>query len=357
MKVTVKLFLILFCHSFIIFAQNDSFNPENIVPGTKIFDICGDDEYIWMASNGNGIYRYERKSGKIVNYSTDNNSLNYDFFYCIDTDGTNVYAGSTDGLFILDKKRDRWSKRKFGQGGQLGNWIRDVQYDAVDDVLWIGRFKYLSRYDIKKRRFNDFDLTVNNDKKSNTIKAIAVDGDSLVWFGTEAGMHKYDKSRNLDDKDALMFYNNKLNYFQGEGETVSISSMLMEQDNLWIGLDEFITPERPDFNVGGLYKFDRRNFWYKFDVTNGLPGNGIYDIERTGNLIWVSCYQFGERSKEYYGRGIAVINSVEDKVIYINDDNLPSTVYSLFFDGSRLWLGSDNGVYIIDLSNNFAKWE
>jgi len=359
---TLPMKILMFVIPFLFFLtsetlpQGDSLSVVNYLPGVKVFDISGDAKSIWVASNGNGIFRFDKKNGKWKNYSSDDNSLNYDFFYCIDTDDSYVYAGSTDGLFILDKKRERWSKRKFGQGGQLSNWIRAVKYDKVDDVVWIGRFKYLSRLDIKKRRFNDYDLTVDGNKKTNTIKAIAVDGDSLVWFGTEGGMHKYDKSRNIDDSSAVIFYDNKLNYFHGEGETISISALLFEQNNLWIGLEEFITETRPEFNLGGLYKFNRRNDWIKFDVTNGLPGNGIYDIERTGNYIWVSCYQFGERTKEFYGRGLAVINSLEEKVIHINDDKIPATVYTIYYDGKNLWLGSDNGVYVIDLTNTLAKW-
>lgn len=338
------------------FAQDEQPKLGYFLEGVKVFDIAGDESSIWIASNGNGVFKYDKKSGKWSNYSSDNGEINYDFFYCIDTDERYVFAGSTDGLFIMDKKRERWSKRKFGQGGQLSNWIRDVVYDKVDDVVWIGRFKYLSKFDIKTRRFHDYDLTVDDNRKTNTIKAIAVDGDSLVWFGTEAGMHKYDKSRRIDDGSSLIFYNNRLNYFQGEGETVSISSMLFEQNNMWIGLDEFITEERPEFNLGGLYKFNRRNDWIKFDVTNGLPANGIYDIERTGNYIWVSCYQFGERTKEFYGRGMAVIDSINEKVIYINDDRLPASIFSIYYDGSNLWLGSDNGVYVLDLTNTLANW-
>ncbi len=346
--------LLLFFVSFHIYGEEKP-RITKYLEGTKVTDITGDEKGVWFATNGNGVYKYNTRSKKIINYSSTEGNLNFDFFYSIACDKKFVYAGSTDGLFILDKRRGKWSHRKFGKGGQLSNWIRSLLYDENDDVVWIGRFKYLTKYDKKKRRFTDYDLTVAGDNKSNMIKTVATDGDSLVWFGTEAGVHKYDKSRSIG-QGSIRFYDNKLNYFNGEGESVSITSILFEDDNVWIGLDEFITPERPEFNLGGLYKFDRRNEWKKYDVTNGLPANGVYDIVRTGKYIWVSLYQFGESSKNQYGRGIVLINLLTEEVTPVLDEAIPNNVLSMYFDGESLWLGSDNGVYKLELDSELVKW-
>ncbi len=331
-------------------------DPEFLLEGNSVEDICDDGENVWFATNGNGIYKYELNSGRIENYSSANGDLANDFVYCITADEEYVWAGSIDGLFILSKRTDRWSKRKFALGGQLSNWIRSVAYDKFANAVWIGRFQYLTKFDISKRRFYDYDLTQNKNQKTNTIKTVAVDGDSLVWFGTEGGLHKYDKSRDVDDQNALIFYDNRLNYFNGEGEQVSISDILFDQNMMWIGLDEFITEERPDYNVGGLYRFDRRNEWLKFDTNSGLDGNGIFCIERTGNWIWVSMYQFGKRSKEPFGRGLVLINRFTNEIKEINGENLPDTILSMHFDGINMWLGHKSGVVKINLVNELANW-
>jgi hypothetical protein len=258
---------------------------------------------------------------------------------------------------ILDKRSSRWTKRKFAKGGQLSNWIRSLAFDSSSNLLWIGRFKYLTKYDIDKRKFTDYDLTTGGDEKTNTIKTIQVDGDSLVWFGTEAGLHKYDKFRDLDEKGAVVFYNNRLNFFRGEGEEVSINTILFEQDNVWIGLDEFVTDYNPDFNLGGLYKFDRRNDWKRFDSESGFAANGIYAVERTGNFLWVSLYQFGGKTKDQYGRGLALVNIITDEVKMIYNDKIPNTIQSIFFDGRFIWLGSNTGIIKIELINQLAQWQ
>lgn len=351
----MKYFLIIFLLISQLVTAQEIQQLESYLEGKDVRDICDDGNNLWVATNGNGIFQYNYRMHEWYNFSTNNEKLNHDFFYTITANKDFVWAGSSDGLFIFNKKRNRWSKRKFGKGGQLSNWIRDVQYDSDLNAVWIGRFKYLTKYDLKRRRFVDYDLTMNNNMKTNTIKVIKVDGDSLVWFGTESGLHKYDKSRDLSDASTLSFYNNDFNYFNGDGDAVSISAMLVEQNNIWIGLDEFITKNNPNYNLGGIYKYDRKNSWTRFEARDGLKGNGIYDMEITGDYIWASLYQFSKNTKDIYGRGVALINRFTNEITMTNIDGLPLIINSLHFDGTRLWFGSNEGLFAIDFTNKFVE--
>lgn len=324
--------------------------------GVQVTAITSDDDYLWVATNGSGIFRYSSSGKTWKQYSTSNQNLQMDFFHSIAANNEFVWAGSTDGLFILDRRRDNWTRRKFGLGGQLSNWIRSVVYDKDEDAVWIGRFKYLSKYELKTKRFIDYDLTVRNNEKSNSIKTLAVEGDSVLWIGTEAGLHKYNKTKKLNDNFVTLFYDNRLNYFNGDGEQISVSSLLPERNFLWIGLDEFLTTERPEFNLGGLYRFNRKNEWLRNDDKNGLPANGIYSMERTGNYIWISLYQFGQSTKESFGRGLALLDRKSNKIMRIQDDRIPQTIHAIYFDQVNLWLGTDNGLIKINFINDLAKW-
>ena len=141
------IFVLLF--SLKISAQQNDYKFEQVISGIEVQDINGDGENIWFATNGKGISKYNIASGKLSNYSTLLENLQMDFFFCLTSDKDYVWAGSTDGLFILDKKRDRWAKRKFGKGGQLSNWIRSIAYDPYSKAVWIGRFMYLTKFDLK----------------------------------------------------------------------------------------------------------------------------------------------------------------------------------------------------------------
>ncbi|MFH1196104.1 MAG: hypothetical protein V1720_10340 [bacterium] len=327
---------------------------DHILKDVQVMNICRNGDELWLATNGSGIYRYSYSTGSFTNYSTSNQKLQNDFIYSIAVNDNYVWAGSIDGLFIFDKQKNSWSKRKFSAGGQLGNWIRAISYDPYEDVVWIGRFQFLTKYNIQNRAFTDFDLTKNKKEKTNNIKFICLDGDSLVWFGTEAGLHKYDKSKSLDDNTAITFFDNKLNNFYGESDEVSISAVIFEQGNMWIGLDEFITSENPDYNLGGIFKFDLKNSWQKFSTATNLPGNGVYAMECTGKYIWAAIYEFNKIDKEANGRGLALINRMNSEVKIINDTRMPSTVFDLYFDKDYIWLGSSVGLFRIYLRNDLV---
>jgi ligand-binding sensor domain-containing protein len=344
----------------VIFVAQEKPSIDFYLDGATINSIDGNDSEIWFATYGKGIYCYKRKEDKWINYSTSNGNLQQDFFYCVAVSKDYVWAGSSDGLFTLVKNRDTWQKRKFGLGGELGNWIRAMAYDKYLDVVWIGRFKYLTKFEVEKRKFSDYDLTINGDVKSNNIKCIKLDGDSLVWFGTEAGVHKYDKKKDIADKSSMEFYSSKNGYFNSEGDVTSIADILFENDNIWFGLDEFVTVQKPNFNVGGIYIYNRKAMWERIDKSYGLKANGIFCLERTGNIIWASLYEFNKKNKEQTGQGIAMIDRLTTRVKMISKDDLElhsDKILCMYFDGNNMWIGTEAGLLKIKITNELAEWK
>jgi ligand-binding sensor domain-containing protein len=354
----MRVFYFLFIFIFLlnnVFAQLP-IDVKKYLNGAVVNSIAKNKSDIWFSTEGSGLYKYSIANDEWDHYSTSEGNLAYDFFFCIEATDDFVFAGSSDGLFIYDIKRDQWTRRKFGLGGQLSNWIRDITYDRFNEVVWIGRFMYLTKYEINTRRFTDYDLTIDNVAKTNSIKAISVEDRNTVWFGTEAGLHKYNKNMNLTEDGALQFFDNRLNYFNGRGEEVSVSKILNDRNYVWIGLDEFITPDRPNFNLGGLFRYDQRNQWLRFDTENGLRANGIAALSRTGNYIWIALYQFGQETKEQFGRGVSLINRLNNKIVTIPEEYLPANVTSFCFDGNFMWVGAKDGIYRVKISNELADW-
>ena len=324
-----------------------------------IKSIKGDGNYIWVATYGQGIFRYSKNEDKWFNFSTKKENLENDLFYNLAVSKDFVWAGSGDGLFTYDKKKDQWRKRKFAQGGEMGNWIRSLCYDPSQNVLWIGRFKNLTRLDVAKQKFSDYDLTINKDSKTNNIISIKLDGDSLIWFGSESGVHIYDKKEDISDKGSWDFLNTKNGGFGEIGDAISIHDMLFDFNNIWFAADEFITPEQPKFNMGGIFEFNRKFRWDRLSKEDGLPGNGVYCLERTGNYIWSGLYSFDKKKGGEYGRGLVYINRLNDKVYPVDLNKLninTSVVFSLFFDGRDLWIGSDKGLVRMKFYNALASF-
>ncbi len=325
-----------------------------VLEKNEITGIFGDESDLWVSSNGNGIYNI--KNNIVRNFSSSDSSISNDFVYSITGNKDFIWAGSADGLFILNRKTGKWQKRKFGQGGQLANWIRSVVFDPVGNCVWIGRFKFLTKYDLSTKRYSDYNLTRNGNEKANTIQTISLDGDSLLWVGTEAGLHKLYKNDNFENPGSSHFYDKRLNYFEGSGQTLSVSSVIPMKDNVWIALDEFLTPENPDYNKGGLYKFNRKNSWERFEAKDGLQSNGIYSLELTGRYLWISLYTFNPNQKTQYGRGLAIMDLISGKIRKIESIELPSKINKIYYDGKLLWLGTISGLYKVPMKNSFAEF-
>jgi len=355
------LLLYLLSFALLLLSQNTlgQIQSEVFLRGAAITDIVEEDGFLWVATYGQGIYRYSKADGKWTNYSTQSGNLSDDLFYAIEVSDNFVWAASVEGLFTFTKKAGRWSKRKFAQGGEFGNWIRSLKFDEEENVLWIGRFRNITRFDLKRRKYVDINRVQGTDQKSNTIKAIEFDGDSLIWFGTESGVHIYDKRKKYTSPSAWRYLSNKNKGFKEEGKAVSVSSIVFTGKNIWFGTDEFITTVDPDFNLGGVYVFDRRFYWERFYKRDGLGGNGIYALCRVGNYIWVGVYEFDKQNKIEYGKGLYLINRITRRITEVNLNELDiesSTILSFHFDGTYLWIGTGEGLVRLKIENELAVW-
>jgi len=356
LKKSLLFFIVVFALTIPNSAQVKS---EIFLKGAAITDIDEEGGFLWVATYGQGIYRYSLTDGKWVNYSTSTGNIDNDLFYSVEVSKNFVWAASVEGLYTFTKKAGRWGKRKFAQGGEFGNWIRSLRYDPSQNVLWIGRFRNITRFDLKTRRYNDINRVQGTDEKSNTIKSIELDGDSLIWFGTESGVHIYNKKKKFTDPSAWRYFTNKQKAFKEEGKTVSVSSILFEGKNIWFGTDEFVTVDDPDFNLGGVYIFDRRINWDRIYKRDGLGGNGIYALCRIGNYIWTGVYEFDKQQKVEYGKGLYLINRITRKVttVDLNELNITSsTILSFHFDGKNLWIGTSEGLVKLKIENKLAEW-
>lgn len=341
----------------VLLAQIDS---KLFLESANITDIKLQDDFLWVATYGQGVYQYSLKDNKWTNYSSKTGNLENDLFHCVAANKDFIWAGANEGLYIYSRRTNKWTKRKFAQGGEFGNWIRSLVYDQKSNKLWIGRFRNITVFDLKTNKFTDYNKVINGNEKTNNINNIVFDGDSVIWFGAESGVHKYVKKKSIDDPMAWTFMNNKGRNFNGDGNSISVTDFVFEKNNVWFGTDEFVTNEFPEYNVGGIYVWDRRLKWDRISKANGLGGNGIYCLERTGNYIWAGVYEFKKNDKEEYGKGLYLINRISKKVIPIDLNQLnltTSNITSLFFDGTSLWIGTSSGLVKLKLGNELAKFD
>jgi ligand-binding sensor domain-containing protein len=332
---------------------------EAYYPNANVTSIIGDNSTIWFSTYGQGIMQYDIAKKAWTVYSSQSGNAENDFYYCIAVSKDYIWGGSSDGLYTYDRKRNTWKKRKFALGGEYGNWIRSLYYDENTGYLWIGRFKNLTRLDVARQKYDDFDLTINNDDRTNNFKFIKPEGDNYIWFSSEGGIYRYDKALDISDKTSLEFFSSKENGFRGEGDYVSVSAMLSEKDYIWFGCDEFVTDEKPQFNVGGLYRYNRKATWTRIDKRSGLPANGIKSIIKTGNKVWLAIYQFDKNSKSEVGKGLVIYDKRTGKVTPVNLDEIKINslnITALYYNGLDIWIGTDKGLWRLEFHNSFAEF-
>lgn len=323
-----------------------------------ITDIKQDGNHLLVSTYGQGIYQYSLKDGIWKNFSTKSGEIDTDLFHCIASSKDFIWAGSNEGLYIYNKKKKSWSTKKFSEGGEFGNWIRALHFDIKRNLLWIGRFRNVTLYDIKSNSYREFNRVIADNEKTNNINCISADADSVLWFGAEFGVHKLI----LDSKNQFndwTYLNNKSRAFLNEGDMVSVSDVLPLKNSVWFATEEFITKENPKYNIGGIYVNDRRFSWIRISKSDGLPANGIYNLTRIGNYVIAGIYEFNPTKKAEFGKGLALINITTKKVSTIDLNQLEiksAEVRAIFFDGTHLWLGSSSGLIRIKIANTLAKW-
>ncbi|HRO43362.1 MAG TPA: two-component regulator propeller domain-containing protein [Flavipsychrobacter sp.] len=154
--------------------------------------------------------------------------------------------------------------------------------------------------------------TSNSGIASNTIYAIAVDVQGNKWFGTDAGVSKFNGT-------TWITYNTSNSGLANN----SIFSIVMDvQGNIWFG-------------GGGISKFDGAN-WTSYKTNNsGLVSNVVYSIaiDSLGNK-WIGTYH-----------GVSKFNDTTWTSYTINNSGLAhNSVQAIAIDGQgNKWFGTGGG--------------
>jgi Two component regulator propeller len=264
----------------------------------------------WLASNGEGVYRYDGKTWK---HFTKKDGLCADFVWNINEDVNGIVWFSTrdgfcayNGIFFTDYtdviKNAPKEKLHYSKGGLFFNHLNGICfYDG----------KSFSNFVIHPDHYKP---APNDRNRPYSIYSTLVDKAGNVWFGTQSqGVCRYDGTtfsyltdKNLagpavramyqDHSGNLWFGNNGGGLFRYDGKTLSnvteekglgnpeflqgifndkVGTLARvwainedREGNLWVGTID-----------AGLWKFDGKN-WTNYTTKEGLLGNAIWAISK-----------------------------------------------------------------------------
>jgi signal transduction histidine kinase/ligand-binding sensor domain-containing protein/DNA-binding response OmpR family regulator len=238
------------------------FNPENekIIPYSFGSDELVEEDKsgdLWIGTLSSGFYKRDT-NGHITNfYTSPGEEIKRRILSMwIEPHGT-IWIGTAAGsVYKIDPNQTHLKKIVQNNGS-----IKDLYLDDFG-MLWIGSFEDgLICYDTKKNAVvkKYFPDSQNpNSAKSQSFLEIHEDKTGTLWFATDEGLSKYDRST-----DSLIYYN------MSDGLPFDIIWSILEDDlnNIWLSTRK------------GISKFDpKTNSFQNYDASYGLPENGLSNI-------------------------------------------------------------------------------
>ena len=266
---------------------------ETYTSESEIYNIFCDDEngFVWAGSDSSGLLKIDTKTKEVKQYINNIEDLN-------------SLPANQVGAIIRDSK---------------GN-------------LWVGTTNGLARYNEKNDSFDVYKNKVY-DKNSlvyNDVRSIIEDREGVLWVGTYSGISIF------DTESSIKYYNAGLD----DGYLLSENMVhgIYEDDEgyLWVGS-----------RTKGVNIIDRENNTSKsisMENNNVIQSNGINDITGYKDFIFVAT-----------DAGVLKINKKENTIQNYNleDGLIGENVKDIFVcDKNYLWIGSTNGLNLLDIEND-----
>ena len=309
--------------------------------GSAVTEISEDGDYVWLATEGNGIKRYHLASGTWTSFDEESGSLldHHISEYGLAVDDKYVWVGTPRGLNRYDKQTESWLN--FTKMDALTG--REVKALGVDDrYVWCGTDEGLSRYDKWYGTWENFRRRRGRNRGSrspeaegtlanNNVSAIAVD-DQYVWIGTRDGANRYDKIADRWDK-----------YTPENGlPHPDITSVAIAGNNVWMGTNAGIgkyprTADDPNAWISYTSGTEIQAMAVSKEFAQTLISDEVWCISASKDAVWV-----GTR------RGVSRYDTSKDLwKTFTEEDGLASNeVSSIAIDGDNVWFGGDKGVTV-----------
>jgi len=254
---------------------------------------------------------------------------------------------------------------------KYGLYQKDVKAIILDgDHIWFGGKRLypfengITRFDRKEKSWDYFEEQKTSGLESAQINVIEADSD-YVWFGTDFGLARYDKEKNLfrfydtfnglrDDRitslrsDGQILWigtGSGLNFFWLKKDSIGtiedplvknvhINTIDVEKNYLWVGTD------------WGVFRMNKNNGeWFRFSTPDGMLNSQINHILKQEDMLWFTT-----------SYGILGYNTQtgEREIIRGGFDFPGNDPKKLVCDDRNIWVATYYGVWKMD--RNTKVW-
>jgi ligand-binding sensor domain-containing protein len=183
---------------------------------------------LWVATNGNGLFLYDKQKDSFIVYNTSNSGIIDDYLLSIAEDKDHkLWLGSYNGVGIFNPdqpqaKNHFWTNPK-DSASINDNWIYCI-YKDKKDRMWIGTALGLNLYNPKLNNFKRY--TTSKGIQGNEVFGILEDEtNEELWVSTNNGIAKFNPERTTFS-----------NYYQDDGLPSNIflkGSYFKNKDNVF----------------------------------------------------------------------------------------------------------------------------
>ncbi|MCX2575161.1 hybrid sensor histidine kinase/response regulator transcription factor [Pedobacter sandarakinus] len=317
---------------FIFDLQTEKFTAFKPVENYFVNDIFRSaNGEIWIATKEKGVYRYQPKTKKIINYATNSRlkiSSN-EIAKIIQDDSGNLWIGTYGkGIDVLNPKTNQLRHYKAEKGSLSSNVILDLYKDHFGNI-WIGTMAGgLNVWDKATNTFKTYQKGPANSISDNIVRAIYEPKPGILYLGTEKGLNVLDTQN-----QQFTVYQNKNNDPFSINDDAVYKVFKDKEGGIWAGT-----------YFGGLNYYHGNSlsfeFYYPSGVKNSLSGNAVSAfLETKPGSIWVGTEDGG---LNYFN---AADKTFKKFPFQANQDSLSyHNIHALYKDKEgNIWVGMYTG--------------
>ena len=311
-------------------------NPQAL-SNDFVYDVEEDsDGNLWIATNGGGLARMDRKTRKFESFRHDSGnpdsvSGNIIRTLLIDAEGI-IWLGTRGaGLDRFDPQEKRFTHYSFGADDQQDQGANDIHQLYMDssNAMWVGSNQGLSRLDPESGEFvtyeNDPDnaATLSDDR----IRSILEDSSGQLWVGTYGGgLNRFNKETSGFD------------HFRNDADDSSsisndrVTALYEDNDQrLWVGTSHGLNLMDRDRGTFSHHTHDQSD-------SGSIGGDSITTLyQDRGGMLWVGTLSQGvsKWNPRTWSYGLE-----DTQRLSSNEDSRPAVMAFAEDDAGTLWVGT-----------------
>ena len=305
--------------------KTDRYEKAPVDFPTDVRTMLPEADTLWLGTL-NGLFQYNLKDHNLKYFDQKKyKGLPHQTIYSIiKAHDQYIYVGTYDGLCRYSVENGKFERIELPVNPQKNNqFINSLLEDTVRQCIWVGMEGNLLKYNLKDGSVSQIELF-----HDNSVKSLALDGNSRLLAGTDNGLYVYSET---DPVQHVMHDSRNRNSLSNN----IIWNVFADQDqNIWLGTDYGIS----------LSRYNRALQYVPIsDITGTGEGNQFYSIFRdsrdnywfggTNGIIRVNKTEGGWNNAVWYNMGDKRYPLPHGRIRHIYEDK-----------DSDLWIATDGSI-------------